>query len=194
MNHQKIYDNIILNAKNCNRTREDKIYYENHHIIPKCLEGVDEEFNRVLLTSKEHFLCHKLLTYIYPQNRKIACAFHYMAFNGKHLVSLREYEYAIKLVKSIPVSEDTIKKHKESIPVLKGKTYEEVFGEERAKEIKIKKSNSGKNVVLTKERNKNVSSGLKSKPEICCPYCNKIMNNSNGAFTKYHGINCDLYN
>lgn len=192
MNYQKIYDDIILNAQNLNRTRKDGTYYESHHIIPKCLGGLDEEINRVLLTSKEHFLCHKLLTYIYTKNRKIACAFHFMASNGRHKNSARDYEYAIELVRSLPVSQETIDKHKLSVPILKGKTYIEVFGEKRAKEIQLTKSKAGKNIIFTEERNKNVSLGLKSKPIMQCPYCHKYMNNSNGAFKRHHGDNCKM--
>lgn len=37
-------------------------YVEKHHIIPKCIGGSDSSSNIVLLTAKEHFICHKLLT------------------------------------------------------------------------------------------------------------------------------------
>jgi len=65
MDHQKIYESIIQKAKSENRikiNRDDKnyIYYENHHIIPKCLNGTNEENNLVLLTVKEHYIYHKL--------------------------------------------------------------------------------------------------------------------------------------
>lgn len=85
MNYQKIYNSIIQKAKSENRVKlrknkADFIYYENHHIIPKCLGGTDNKENLVLLTAKEHFLCHKLLTRIYEGNRKIACAYHKMSF------------------------------------------------------------------------------------------------------------------
>ena len=69
MNHQKVYDNIIKNAKfeNRKKLRKNKtnyIYYEKHHILPKCLGGNNDKENLVLLTAKEHYVCHKLLTYI----------------------------------------------------------------------------------------------------------------------------------
>jgi len=65
MNYQQIYESIINNSKNKNRIklRKNKIgyvYYEKHHIIPKCLNGSNDEVNLVLLTAKEHYVCHKL--------------------------------------------------------------------------------------------------------------------------------------
>ena len=65
MNHQKIYDDIIENAKNQNRSRYDGNYYEDHYIVPHCIGGSGVPENRILLTAREHFVCHKLLTYIF---------------------------------------------------------------------------------------------------------------------------------
>jgi hypothetical protein len=112
MNHHNVYDAIIKKAKLENRIKHHEIYYENHHIIPKCLNGSEEETNKVLLTAKEHFICHKLLTYIHKGNRKIICAFHKMTFSKKYgkLVSSRDYKYARKLISITPVTEETRKK------------------------------------------------------------------------------------
>ncbi len=37
-------------------------YTENHHIIPRCMGGVDSPENLVRLTAKAHFIAHRLLT------------------------------------------------------------------------------------------------------------------------------------
>ena len=55
-----IYFNIINKALSENRSYNNKIYYENHHILPTSLYGPND--NTVLLTAKEHFVCHWLLT------------------------------------------------------------------------------------------------------------------------------------
>jgi hypothetical protein len=109
MNHQKIYDDIIENAKSKNRKKLRKnnpnyVYYEKHHIIPKCLNGNDEKHNLILLTGREHYICHKLLTYIYKDNRSIACAFFRMTFDkkGNRKISSRDYAYAKELYHNIP--------------------------------------------------------------------------------------------
>jgi len=86
-------------------------YYEDHHILPKCVGGCDKQNNLVLLTTKEHFICHKLLTYIYKGNYKLVYAFHKMThnkFNG--IVSSKDYMYAKELRSKTPVSEDIRKK------------------------------------------------------------------------------------
>lgn len=57
MNYQKIHDNIIFQAKN--RSISIDMYYENHHILPKC-EGGLQNGETVKLTLKEHRLIHLL--------------------------------------------------------------------------------------------------------------------------------------
>jgi len=57
MNYQIIHDDIIHRAKS--RTPHKNLYYENHHITPKCEGGLYEGFT-VKLTHKEHRLVHLL--------------------------------------------------------------------------------------------------------------------------------------
>ena len=59
--YTKWYDNIILNSKNQFRKKSKKEYFEKHHIIPKSFGGSNLEENLVLLTPREHFICHLLL-------------------------------------------------------------------------------------------------------------------------------------
>jgi|AntAceMinimDraft_18_1070375.scaffolds.fasta_scaffold09713_2 hypothetical protein len=123
MNYQKVYNNIIKNAKSKNRIKLRKnqknyIYYEKHHITPKCLGGRDKDDNLVLLTAKEHYVVHKLLTYIYTKNkRKLVNAFHRMTFdkNGNRKISSRDYEYAKFLKVTTPISEETRQKMRDHI-------------------------------------------------------------------------------
>lgn len=55
------YFHIIENAKQQNRTKSSIDYFESHHIIPKSIGGNNRKENLVLLTVKEHFICHRLL-------------------------------------------------------------------------------------------------------------------------------------
>lgn len=48
-----------------------EIYTEKHHIVPKCLGGGNEKSNLSVLTAREHFLVHYILTRIHPNNSKI---------------------------------------------------------------------------------------------------------------------------
>jgi len=57
--YTKTYYEIITQAQS--RVKPD-IYTETHHIIPKSLNGTNESENLVVLTPREHFICHWLLT------------------------------------------------------------------------------------------------------------------------------------
>lgn len=65
MNYDKIYNQLIENAKN--RQNENKLsqYKEIHHIIPRQLGGTDDKDNLVELTAREHYISHLLLVKIY---------------------------------------------------------------------------------------------------------------------------------
>lgn len=97
MDYKRIYESIIKKAKNEDRRKGIGIYYESHHIIPKCLGGSDSKDNRVLLTAKEHFVCHKLLAKIYPSNTKVIYGLVAMSMppngNQQRKLSSRDYEY-----------------------------------------------------------------------------------------------------
>ena len=59
----------LANRKKKKRSRSKEVnpenqvfqYYENHHIIPRSLDGNNDPINMVLLEYEEHFLAHKLL-------------------------------------------------------------------------------------------------------------------------------------
>ena len=65
MNWTSIYDNLIQRAKSESRTKSNETYYERHHIIPKYMNGSDDEENLVLLTFREHIIAHYLLWRMY---------------------------------------------------------------------------------------------------------------------------------
>ena len=56
--YSRWYYAIVANAQ-CRVTNG---YTETHHIIPKSLGGTDLVENLVVLTAREHFICHRLLT------------------------------------------------------------------------------------------------------------------------------------
>ena len=67
MNYKKVYNNIVRQSLSKNRVKGD--LYENHHIVPKCMGGLDDKCNMVLLTPREHFVCHHLLCKIYGDDK-----------------------------------------------------------------------------------------------------------------------------
>lgn len=68
MDYQRIYNQIIQKAISENRVKTKNNYYERHHIIPKSLGGSNSKDNLVLLTAKEHFICHYLLVKIHKNH------------------------------------------------------------------------------------------------------------------------------
>lgn len=65
MDYKRIYDSIVFRAKcECDVRRQQKkdgMYFERHHIKPKSIGGNNSADNLVLLTPREHFICHALL-------------------------------------------------------------------------------------------------------------------------------------
>ena len=99
MNYQKVYDSIIDRAKQEKRRKNRGTYYEAHHIIPKCLNGNNEPTNLVLLTAREHFICHWLLSRIHPDNPLVVLGFWKMCGEGnekqeRYVPSSRAFEEA----------------------------------------------------------------------------------------------------
>jgi len=139
MNYNKIYNQLIERAQN--RTLEG--YKEKHHIIPKCLGGSNGKENLVELTAREHFLCHRLLCEIYPNEAKLKYALFLMAIGKRkyksnhHIISSRVYEL-LKLDHSLFL---TGGHHTEET---KKKISKSNLGKTRSEEIKIKMSNSRK--------------------------------------------------
>lgn len=120
MDYLKIYNQICDRAKEeldirfdlkeiwNTSNRKFGAYFEGHHIIPRCLggDGSSKDWyhnNIVALTAREHFLCHRLLTRIYPNNQKILSAFWGMCnqkryYQHRYIPSSREYSEARELV------------------------------------------------------------------------------------------------
>ena len=158
MNYQKNYELLINKAKFEKRKKLKKndknyVYYEKHHIIPKCVGGTNNDENLVLLTAREHYICHKLLTYIYKRNKKISNAFCRMTWdkNGKRNISSKDYAYAKELKSSIPMSDETRNKMRKP----KGPM---------SLEHKMNLSKSGKGRIRSKESIEKQKKTSKGKP------------------------------
>jgi len=100
MDYKKHYDNLILNSKH--RIIDTTKYYENHHIVPKCLNGDNSIENLVLLTPREHYIAHALLCKIYTGTSvgyKLASAFNFMCLDshkGNRFQNSKTYDLARK--------------------------------------------------------------------------------------------------
>lgn len=99
MNYKHVYMLIVNRAKSEQnlgiRKRRNGEYYEKHHILPKSLFPLwtKRKSNLVLLTAREHFFCHQLLTKIYPGKEMSYALYAFINRpNADYKITSREYE------------------------------------------------------------------------------------------------------
>lgn len=115
MNYTLLYQKICKRGQN--REKQPNIYYEKHHIIPKCLGGLDCISNITILTAREHFIVHKILCKIYANSEdiikyKLASAFNMMCIHNKHIriTNSKHFQNArIEFSKNHPMKNGEIK-------------------------------------------------------------------------------------
>lgn len=122
MNYLKLYENIIFKANSETRQRDDGMYYESHHIIPRSwCKGemkylVKDYRNLVLLTAREHYLCHWLLAKEFVDDYKMLSAFLYMSGisnknkNSKFYENVKEKNSTLRSEKLRSNTEEFIQK------------------------------------------------------------------------------------
>ena len=148
MNYEKIYNQIVIRAKN----RILECYTEKHHIIPRCMGGSDDKENLVDLTAREHFICHRLLVNIHPDNNKLKFALWAMCNmkskrQSRYILSSRIYEsIKLEVIKIISENKKGVKLTEEH----KRKTSETLKGRKRPQQVidkivKTRKENGGWN-------------------------------------------------
>lgn len=204
MNYQKIHDQIIERAK----TRQLEGYKEKHHIIPKCLGGTDDLENIVNLTAREHFIVHKLLCEIYPDNDSLIYAYWMMANNTsnkfyerKYYVSGKDYERAKRLFSERSSKRQKGKKltdaHKKALS-LAAKTRKTRTPIKHSEETKQKLSKLWKGTTRSEEDKKKISDGQRGKKKgkyntkkatcIHCGYTGTL-----SVHNRNHGNKCKEY-
>lgn len=166
MDYGQIYSDLV--QRGLDRTLDNDVYVERHHVWPKCMGGPDEESNIVKFTAEEHFLAHQLLVKMFPDNHKLVYACKAMSMNSNGRVSMKMYGWIRRKLSNARTgkkhSQETCRKISES---KKGKTAwnkgkkgktpsdetrrkisETNKGREFSQEtrIKIAESNKGKNV------------------------------------------------
>jgi len=172
------YYSIVYNAQN---RISPNTYTEKHHIIPKSLGGSNHPSNIVVLTAREHFICHWLLTKMVTESnkRKMIYAWWAMA-NQKRPDQIR---YKVSGRKYQRIKEQAINLHK---------SYK------HSKATKQKLSKARKGLKFSKDWRDAISDGQKTRDpstryspfreKKTCPHCNK--NISIGNYQRWHGDNC----
>jgi len=202
MDYQKVYTQIIEKAKSENRSKGGAIYYEAHHIVPQCLggEGKTTQWkwhpNIILLTGREHFLCHWLLMRLYPTDRKLANAFLKMCYSKsqnqqRYVPSSRAYDEAKQATSKLGRSEDTIakiKKTKKENP--RFWTQEEKNAQSLRTLGVTKKSKENYQGPKTENHIENIRRSKLGVPRLkqTCPHCGFI--GGAGNMQRWHFNNC----
>lgn len=70
MNYSAAYQRLMERAL----TRRLDGYVERHHVVPRCLGGLDVASNKVRLTPEEHYVAHQLLVKMHPDNHRLLWA------------------------------------------------------------------------------------------------------------------------
>jgi hypothetical protein len=184
MDYEKIYSQLIERSQSENRKKGCGIYFERHHIVPKCMGGRNDKINLVLLTAREHYIAHKLLCKIYPNEIKLQYALWAMINlsnrnqNRSYIISSADYESArnqyIQLMRR-PKSDLHKKKLSNAWTDIRRKASSETlsrtnkqrigilhpnFGKKHSDETKKKMSLAQSNKTISDETKKKISAAL----------------------------------
>lgn len=141
MNYQRIYDAIIERAKLRGLNRCLNIKMHKHHIKMKSLYDdrklANIKENLVLLTPKEHFICHHLLFKIFPCH-ETQSAYWFMGHSKTGgVLSAKQYEQLKSFYNKDEVFNKFSAINKGRTPWNKGKTKDDI--KNYKKKIKISK-------------------------------------------------------
>lgn len=190
------YHAIIYSAQSRLDTAGE--YTEVHHIIPRSLGGTNDANNLVKLTSREHFVCHLLLTKMVTGMAKRSMSYALWGMcnqknrhQQRHTACSRTYQYAKDLANQ-SLSEER-----------KGKTLEEMHGVEKAhiirQNLKTRRHRSSPSIEEIKDISDRVKKASKEnpwvrnfevnkQPKVICEKCN--MEVDIGNFSRSHGDKC----
>jgi hypothetical protein len=79
-----LYYKIIASAQERNHIKILNDGYQTHHIIPRCFGGTNDLTNLVVLTYKEHRVCHRLLINMTSNDAKYKMMYAYKLFNKQY--------------------------------------------------------------------------------------------------------------
>jgi len=185
------YYSIIDNAKN----RIVDGYTEKHHIIPVSLGGNNSSDNLVILTAREHYIIHWLLTKMCiceKNSQKMIYAFWRMNTCKKYKINsvayennrLENSEFLSRQFLGIPKTEE----HRKTMSkVRKGRLLTESWKKNISAAITGKK-HPLYGIERPKEWNKKQSETCKSLPKLECIYCG--LKTNPGNIGKWHNENC----
>lgn len=166
--YTKWYNQIIAQAQH--RILPADVYVEIHHIIPRSLGGTDTKDNLVVLTAREHFVCHLLLTKMIDSPAIV-----YAAWMMANAVNDRQQRYRINSVvyaqirekfsamkKGSVQSDNARRKNSDSHKGIKWSNG--MTGKTHSEETKAKMKAARAKQVITEETKRKLSQLNKGKP------------------------------
>lgn len=122
------YNSIVSNRKQ--NLLDSSVYQEKHHIIPKSLGGSNKKENIVVLTAREHFICHRLLVKMTEGNDKVKMSY------AIRTMMIRENPYQTRYKISSKVYESIIKETKKVIGESQKGTNNPFYGKNHSNETR----------------------------------------------------------
>lgn len=184
MNYLKCYLNLV----NRRLIKNPNLQTEKHHIIPVSINNTKYAINMLkktnkdkiaYLTLREHYIAHLLLVKIFELNSncyiKMLTAWNFMSNrsknnSNKYLVFKTRYsKMQSDKLKNEPGRakgkkwSNKAKQNKSKNHYLKGKTYEEAYGKEKAEKLKEIRKNAKLGIKFTEEMKKNYKIGLEKR-------------------------------
>lgn len=168
------YEEFIEQCKE--KDYDDNLVLHKHHIIPKNATNDEERLNSndnfIKLSVEDHVKAHLLIAECFDENSKeyidnlrSARVLNRKSIKNKEILEKisKQYEGEKNPFYGKTHSEETIEKLRETSKKRKGKSYEEIYGEKRAKLEREKRSKKTRSDEEYKRDAKKVSRTLKGK-------------------------------
>ena len=197
--YTKWYNSIVCS----NKARDG--YTETHHIIPKCLGGTNDKSNLVVLTAREHFICHWLLTKMVSSKRHryqmwnalSSMLYWHNPLQTREKISSHKYQ----ILKTHISKQKSIKFAGEGNAMFNKHHSEKTRAQMRVSHLANKEERSAmqKEIAKNEPPEKKAARYAKSsskqkgipKPKFTCEHCGKTVG-SHGNYTQWHGPKCKL--
>lgn len=181
MDYQRIYFELV--SQKIARVG----YVEKHHILPRCLGGLDNVENLVDLYPEEHYLAHLLLCKIYPGNQKLLYAAMNMSTgslvnNGKR--NNKTYGWIRRqYAKSMSGDNNPNRRN----PELQKEAAKKRIGQKRSEQTKARMSAAQKGRTFTEETKKKMSLAAKNRLPVSEETRAKLSKKSKGRIGPWAG-------
>ena len=197
------YQNLI--NRSLIRNKEDNVYYEKHHYVPK---SILKNKNIVYLTAREHFIAHLLLSKCVNLNyrKKMIFAITAMKFTVLSKIKCNSILYS-KFQKESNIQRAEYMRNRIISQETKDKIRKTLTGSKHTQETKDKMSLSRKQnprkwtekdrqrmlivhtgKIVSEETRKKQSINRLNRIKITCEYCGNL--SEIGNHTRWHGKKC----